>query len=178
MPEQSRLARFEESVLPHMDAAYNLARWLTRNDLGAEDLVQDAYLRAFRLFDSYRGGNSRAWVLKIVRNTFYSSLQREAHEPAALPDEELAGVECEDCDPESAALARADVESLRKALDRLPVEYREALVLRELEGFSYKEIAVISGIPLGTVMSRLARGRRLLQALLTGLKSMEAPVEL
>jgi RNA polymerase sigma-70 factor (ECF subfamily) len=178
VPEQSRLARFEESILPHLDAAYNLAHWLTRDEHDAEDLVQDAYLRAFRFFDGFRGGNSRAWLLKIVRNTFYTSLQRKAHEPAASIDDELLLVECSTCDPETIALASADGQMLRQAMEELPPEFREAIVLRELEGLSYKEIAAITGVPLGTVMSRLARARKHLQLRLAGHVQMEAQVEL
>src|SRR5512144_2599954 len=95
-------------MLPHLDAAYNLARWLTRDERDAQDLVQEAYLRAFRFFDGFRGGDSRAWVLKIVRNTFYTSLQRRAHEPTEMLDEDSFDVECEPCDPEAMALASAD----------------------------------------------------------------------
>lgn len=178
MPEQSKLARFEESMLPHMDAAYNLARWLAREDRDAEDLVQEAYLRAFRFFDGFRGGNSRAWLFKIVRNTFYTSIRQRGHEPAASLDDELLDVECESCDPETVALASSDRELLRRALESLPIEFREAIVLRELEGLSYKEIAAITGVPLGTVMSRLARARKHLQLRLAGTAQREAQVEL
>jgi RNA polymerase sigma factor (sigma-70 family) len=183
VPEPSKLARFEESILPHLDAAYNLARWLTRNDQDAEDLVQEAYLRAFRFFNGFRGSNApggagsgRAWLLKIVRNTFYTSLQRRPHEEATL-DDELLDVACETCDPETIALASADGQSLRQAVDELPAEFREAMVLRELEGMSYKEIAAITGAPLGTVMSRLARARKHLQARLTGEATARAQKE-
>jgi RNA polymerase sigma factor (sigma-70 family) len=176
VPEPSRLARFEESILPHLDAAYNLAHWLTRDQHDAEDLVQEAYLRAFRFFDGFRGGNSRAWLLKIVRNTYYTSLQQRKHEPVASIDDELLMVECDNCDPETIALASADGQMLRKAVEELPPEFREAFVLRELEGLSYKEIAAITGIPLGTVMSRLARARKHLQLRLSGRVQMEAQV--
>lgn len=188
MPEPTRLVRFEETILPHLDAAYNLARWLTRDDQDAEDLVQEAYLRAFRFFDGFRGGNvpgagsGRAWLLKIVRNTFYTSLQRRPHEQDTALDEELLDVPCETCDPETIALASADRQILRQAMEELPAEFREAMVLRELEGMSYKEIATITGAPLGTVMSRLARARKHLQARLsgqpTGQARKEAQVEL
>ena len=167
MPEQTRLARFEESVLPHLDAANNLARWLTRDDGDAEDLVQEAYLRAFRFFDGFRGGDSRAWLLKIVRNTFYTSLQQRARQPLGLEDEGVDDPECDRCDPETIVLANADRQLLREAMEELPVEYREVVVLRELEGFAYKEIAAIAGVPIGTVMSRLARARARLRRRLT-----------
>ena len=182
VPEQSRLARFEESVLPHLDAANNLARWLTRDEGDAEDLVQEAYLRAFRFFDSFRGGDSRAWLLKIVRNTFYTTLQQRARRPGApIDDGADDGVdeqECERCDPETIALANADRQLVREALEALPVEYREVMVLRELEGFAYKEIAAIAGVPIGTVMSRLARARAQLRRHLAARAASEARHEL
>jgi RNA polymerase sigma factor (sigma-70 family) len=168
VPEPNRLARFEESVLPHLDAAYNLAYWLTRDSRDAEDLVQDAYLRAFRFFDGFRGGSSRAWLLKIVRNTFYTSIQQRAHEPMASIDDELFAAECDTCDPETIALASADGQLLHQAVQELSPEFREVIVLRELEGLSYKEIASVTGAPLGTVMSRLTRARKQLQLRLSG----------
>jgi RNA polymerase sigma factor (sigma-70 family) len=176
--EESKLARFEQSVLPHLDAAYNLARWLTRDDDEAQDLVQETYLRAFKFFEGFRGENGRAWLLKILRNSFYTSLHSRARQPTALLDEELNDIPCESCDPETLALASADQQQLRQALEDLPVEYREVMVLRELEGLSYKEIAAIAGVPLGTVMSRLARARRRLQQNLLHPVYEEARVEL
>lgn len=178
MPEQSRLARFEESILPHLDAAYNLARWLTRDDHDAEDIVQEAYLRAFRFFDGFRGENSRAWLLKIVRNTFYTAVQQRQRGATVSIEEELLDMECESCDPETIALASADQKLIGRALEELPIQYREVMVLRELEGLSYKEIAAIIGVPLGTVMSRLARARQHLRLRLGGRVQMEAQVEL
>lgn len=178
MPELGKAARFEESILPQLEAAHNLARWLTRDDEEAQDLVQEACLRAFRFFDGFRGGNSRAWLLKIVRNTFYTSLKQRDRQPALSLDEELLDAACEDCDPEALALAGADQQALRQALEDLPVEFREVMVLRELEGLSYREIAMIAGVPLGTVMSRLARARRHLQLRLAGRMQREAQVEL
>ncbi len=164
--------------MPQLDAAYNLARWLTRNDEDAQDLVQDAYLRAFRFFDGFRGGNSRAWLLKIVRNTFYTSLKDRGRQPALSIDEDALDLACEDCDPEALALASADQQALRRALEELPVEFREVMVLRELEGLSYRDIAAIAGVPLGTVMSRLARARKHLQLRLAGRLPREAQLEL
>lgn len=152
--------RFEHLLLPHLAAGYNLARWLTRNEHDAEDLLQEAYLRAFRSFDGYRGGDARAWLLRIVRNTCYSWLQRQggqAGEP--LGDDRADAVDDPDSGPEAQAIRRADSQLLRVALEQLPLEFREALVLRELEGLSYKEIADVAGVPLGTVMSRLSRAR-------------------
>jgi RNA polymerase sigma factor (sigma-70 family) len=179
--ELSRRVRFEESVLPHLDAAYNLARWLAQNDGDAEDLVQEAFLRAFRYFDGFRGesgGSSRAWLLKIVRNTFYTWREKQAHQPLAGLDDSIEDLECESCDPEIIALAGADRQLLHQALADLPAEFREVMVLRELEGLSYKEIALIAGVPLGTVMSRLARARKRLQVSLAGQAHREARVGL
>ena len=150
--------------MPHLGAGYNLARWLTRNEHDAQDVVQEAYLRALRAFDGYRGGDARAWVLSIVRNTCYTWLHRRGalpaatDDPAEVPDDPAAG-------PEANTIRRADAQLLRDALQDLPLEFREAVVLRELEGLSYKEISDIAGVPLGTVMSRLARGRKQLQHL-------------
>ncbi len=160
----NKLYRFEQVVLPHLDAAYNLARWLTQDDQDAQDIAQEAYLRAFKFFDGFHGGDSRAWLLTIVRNTCYTWLQQNrANEQTASLDEELHADVTDDEDAESALLETIDRETLRDALEALPVELREALILRELEGMSYKEIAQIAGIPLGTVMSRLARARKQLQ---------------
>ena len=151
---------FEEAVLPHLDAAYNLARWLTRNTPDAEDVVQEAYLRAFRFFDGFHGGNARTWLLTIVRNTCYSWLEKNrSHEAAAAFDEQVHTDIVESQDPETLLVRRADAQSLRKALEELPTTFREILVLVELEGLSYKQVAEMLRIPLGTVMSRLARAR-------------------
>ncbi len=151
---------FEQAVLPHLDAAYNLARWLTRNDHDAEDVAQEACLRAMRFFDGFRGGAVRPWLLTIVRNTYLTWLQKsKVKEMTPLEYD----VESKAANPEELLLERVDGQALRQALDALPAEYREVLVLRELEELSYKEIAEIAGIPIGTVMSRLARARRRLQ---------------
>jgi len=160
---RGRLRRFEEAVLPHLAAAHNLARWLTRSDRDAEDVVQTAYLRALQFFDGFHGVNPRAWLLSIVRNAFYTWLKQNRVEELSAPfDEELhAGAAGQD--PEADLLLHADRHLLRQALESLPVAYREVVVLLELEGLSYKEIAGIAGVPIGTVMSRLARGRRHLQ---------------
>ena len=158
---------FEQVVLPHLDAAYNLARWLVRNTHDAEDIVQEAYLRAFKFFGGYQGGDARAWVLKIVRNTSYSFLEK--NRPADLAeefDEKIHTAKAEQPDAEAALLQSADSRMLREALDELPVNFRELLVLRELEGMSYKEIAEVMDVPIGTVMSGLARGRAQLRELL------------
>ena len=157
--------------MPHMDAAYNLARWLTGNAHDAEDVTQEAFLRAFRFIDSLRGEEARAWLLKIVRNTFYNEWRRTGRRAEATEfDEDLHSI-CDDdtavlqrahSDPESIAARADDIRLLDTALGQLPVEFREALVLRELEDLSYKEIAAAMDIPIGTVMSRIARARRLL----------------
>lgn len=173
----SKLARFEACALPHMDASYNLARWLARNDHDAADIMQEAYLRAFRFFDGFHGTDARAWLLAIVRNTFYTWLkQNRPHDLATPFDEEVHGnpaefgaiFETAVTDPETLMLRQADWQLLGQALDTLPVEFREALVLRELEDLSYKQIAAITNVPVGTVMSRLARGRKRLQECLAG----------
>ena len=166
MEEKDNTARFEQTVLPHMDAAYNLARWLTRNEHDAEDMVQEAYLRAFKFFNAFRGVDGRAWLLTIVRNTCYTWLhQNRAHEITTMFDEEINSVDSDTSNPATLALRSADHQLLREALDELPVEFREVVVLRDLEGFSYKEIADITNIPAGTVMSRLARARERLKQL-------------
>ena len=172
MEEKDKTARFEQTVLPYMDAAYNLARWLTRNEQDAQDMVQEAYLRAFKFFNAFRGVDGRAWLLTIVRNTCYTWLhQNRAHEITTMFDEEIHSVDSDTSNPATLALRSADHQLLREALDELPVEFREVVVLRDLEGFSYKEIAGIANIPAGTVMSRLARAReRLKQVVCNRLK--------
>jgi RNA polymerase sigma-70 factor (ECF subfamily) len=171
--EPEELQRFERVVMPHLGAGYNLARWLTHNDHDAEDVVQEAYLRAVRSFDRYRGGDPRSWVLTIVRNTCYTWLRQnrrtEAVPTGGLADDTWAEIPADPAgQPEVQFIRHADTQLLREALEHLPVEFREAFVLRELEGFSYKEIADIADIPLGTVMSRLARARKQLQQSLVG----------
>ncbi len=167
MDEQEKLTRFEQSIMPHMDAAYNLARWLTSNDADAQDVVQDAYLRAFRFFDGFRGGNSRSWLLRIVRNAFYESLKRNGRNGATMPfDEELHDTMADGGAPDAVLLEKADRQLVHQAIAALPVEFREILILRELEGLSYKEISDVAGVPLGTVMSRLARAREQLEKFL------------
>jgi RNA polymerase sigma-70 factor (ECF subfamily) len=161
--------RFERTLLPHLDAAYNLARWLTRNDHDAEDLVQAAYLRALKSFGGFRGADGRAWLLAIVRNACYTWLeQKRARGPATAFVEEIHGVESHATDPEELLLRAEDQQLVRRTVEQLPLELREVLVLRELEGLSYKEIAAIAGIPMGTVMSRLARARERLHRRLGG----------
>jgi len=158
------LQDFEQTVLPHLNAAYNLARWLTRNDQDAEDVVQEAYVRAWKFFGSFHGGESRPWLLTIVRNTCYTWLQHNrAQELMTIFDEEIHSSGGEVSNPETLLLQRVNTQVLRQALEALPEEFREAVILRELEGLSYKDIAAIADVPLGTVMSRLARARQRLQ---------------
>jgi RNA polymerase sigma-70 factor, ECF subfamily len=171
MPEEVREPDFERTIVPHLDAAYNLARWLVRNRQNAEDVVQEACLRAVRFFGGYQGGDARAWLLRIVRNTAYTFLAK--NRPAELA-EELNERLYVDPRPDAETLAIKSMESarLQEALERLPVRFREALILREMEGMSYKQIAEVIGIPMGTVMSSLARARARLKELLA-----EAPGE-
>jgi len=176
MPDQKSSWDFEQEVLPHLDAAYNLARWLTRKEEDAQDVVQEAYARAFRFFGAFRGGNARAWVLRIVRNTCYNWLQENrALRSATEFDENIFGPDPRAPNPEEVLLQTANDKMLRQALEALPLKFREALILRELEGMSYKEIAEVTGIPIGTVMSRLARAREGLRQSLV--RYVNPPVE-
>ena len=167
MTDSYQREQFEQLVLPHMDAAYNLARWLTRNDHDAEDVVQEAYLRAFRFWESFHGADARAWLLTIVRNTCFTWLQQN-RKPFFELVEDMPDLKGAQANPEALLLANVDAEMLRRAVEELPLEFREAIVLRELEGFSYKEISSITSTPIGTVMSRLARARTRLQKALQG----------
>ena len=151
-------------MLPHLDAAYNLARWLLRNEQDARDSVQESYLRAFKAYDRFRGGDGRAWLLTIVRNVCYSQLRKTQRDRAPEPFDELQHTPVNETTEEATRLRRElDTARLDAALAALPVEMREVIVLHELEGLAYKEIAAIAGIPIGTVMSRLARARLRLQ---------------
>jgi RNA polymerase sigma-70 factor (ECF subfamily) len=162
--------RFDAVMLPHLDAAYNLARWLSGSPTDADDVVQEAFLRAFRFFDGYEGDNPRAWLLAIVRNTWFTEWRRQHNRADATPyddslnvDDQLPGWADESGDdPERLAVRQDETELVHRALATLPVEYREVIVLRELEDMSYKDVAAVAGIPMGTVMSRLSRARRLL----------------
>lgn len=166
--ESPRLSEFERQVLSHLDAAYNLARFLMRNDRDAEDVVQEASLRAFRFFEGFRGENSRAWFLQIVRNSCFTALKRNrAEELTVVFDEELHGAQTVMMESGAAIDLAQDRETVRAAIEQLPIEFREAITLREVQGLSYKEIADVSGVPIGTVMSRLARARRQLQIILS-----------
>jgi len=149
-----------ELLLSHLDSAYNLARWLVRNSADAEDVVQEAYLRAFKYSGGFRGGDARAWLLTIVRNTAYRWLRKaRSYEPVTQFDENEHTCGSETSNPEVLLLQKADQQLLEKALNELPVRFREILVLRELEGLAYKEIAEVMGMPMGTVMSTLSRAR-------------------
>ena len=169
------LAQFKQTVLPHLDAAYNLARWLLRSGHDAEDAVQESYLRAWRAFDQFRGDDSRAWLLAIVRNTCHS-LGRRNKRNDMLPAEEIddVSIASEQWDPRALLDRKIDAAELRQAIDSLSDEFREVLVLRELEELSYKQISSVLKAPLGTVMSRLARGRARLQELLLARQAEEA----
>ena len=166
MPDAS--ANFDQTILPHLDAAYNLARWLIGNERDAEDVTQEACLRAFKFFDGFRGGDARAWLLTIVRRSAWTWLRsNRRHEEAVEFDEELHGGIDVSASPEVSLIRAGDVDAVRQAIATLPAVFREVLVLRELEDCSYKEIADIAGVPIGTVMSRLTRARRQLQAALS-----------
>jgi RNA polymerase sigma-70 factor (ECF subfamily) len=164
-------ARFEAQVLPHLDAAYNLARWLTRNEQDAEDVVQEAFVRAMRYFATFKGGEARPWLLAIVRNTCWSWLEKNRPadmttlEPGALEAtlDVVSASAAAEANPEVILLQSANRKLVNQALEELPVAFREVIVMREIEDLSYKEIASIAAIPIGTVMSRLARGRELLR---------------
>ncbi|HXF78685.1 MAG TPA: sigma-70 family RNA polymerase sigma factor [Usitatibacter sp.] len=172
MTDANRAARFQAAALPYMDAAYNLARWLTGNDHEAQDVTQEAFLRAFKFFDGFRGGDARTWILTIVRNTFYTEYRKargrdestEFDEEYHSPDDDgiIPAMTRPEADPVSILSGRESVRLLDQAIQELPDEFREALVLREIEDLSYKEIAATLDVPIGTVMSRIARGRGLL----------------
>ena len=154
-----RRRRFEAQALPHLDAAYNLARWLSRSPADADDIVQDAMLRAFRAFDGFRGGDAKAWILTIVRNCWRSAGAASKRRGHTSLDENLAA----DDDPEGTAIQAGTRRRLDVLVAGLPEEFREVLILREMEDLSYREIAEITGTPIGTVMSRLARARAILR---------------
>jgi RNA polymerase sigma-70 factor (ECF subfamily) len=165
LPVDDADLQFEMKVLPHLDAAYNLSRWLTRNDHDAEDVVQEACLRAIRFIATHRGENSRGWLLAIVRNTCCTWLQknRPSELNRTLPVDQTNEPPSGELDPPAMAIRKADREMVQRAVEELPIEYREVIVLRELDGMSYKEVAEIVGVPLGTVMSRLSRARKRLE---------------
>jgi len=172
LPVQDKRERFDQILSMHLDAAYDLARWLTRDEPNAQDVVQEACLRAFKFLDGFRGGNARSWLLAIVRNTYYSWLEKHRSQAlnVTLDEEYLDADESalhnghhEDSNDIDRVLREADCRRIiNEGLEKIPAEFRETIVLRELEDMSYKEIAVVMNVPLGTVMSRLARGRKLL----------------
>ena len=176
--EAARSLRFQQMALPHLDAAYNLARWLCGNGHDADDVVQDAFMRAYRFFDTFHGETARPWLLAIVRRTWYTEWRRRSGGVNAtiefdenLDDASFEGWSTGSPDPEALMIRDEDTRLVHEALEQLPVEYREVLILRELEELSYREIATIADLPVGTVMSRLARGRRKLATVLTSLQS-------
>ena len=160
----SRRQRFEAQALPHLDAAYNLARWLARSPADAEDIVQEAMLRAYRAFDGFRGGDVRPWLLAIVRNCWRNAgAETTRRNHTALPEDDGLALRSEEPDPEVLAAQASEGRRLDALIALLPNEFREVLVLREMEDMSYREIAEVTGVPIGTVMSRLARGRTMLR---------------
>jgi len=164
---KNKTADFEAVFLPHLDAAYNLARWLTRDPADADDVVQEAYFRAFKFFEGFHGGDSRAWILKIVRNTCFTWLQKNRPREIVYELDEDAHV-AQTGDPEADLIESLDRQELRRLVEELPASNREILVFRDIQGLSYKEIAAITELPIGTVMSRLARARKKLQAAVGG----------
>ncbi len=159
-----KLQLFEECVLPHLDAAHNLARWLTRNDEDAQDIVQEAYLRAFRFFDGHRGGDGKAWLLTIVRNTFNTWRRRENRDSSnELFDEAVHHETCLTPNEDSRLDDEARINILQNCIEILPVDFRDVIVMRELEEMSYREISEVVAVPVGTVMSRLSRARKRLE---------------
>lgn len=186
MPKDDPRRRFELLALPHLDAAYNLARWLTGSAADAEDVVQEAYLRAYRYFDTFRGDNVRVWLLTIVRNSFHTWVKEnrsprlgfvaELPEPASVEDERILWGAPQP-DPETLLLRDIDHATVGRLMQRLPSAYREILLLREVEELSYRDIANITGTPVGTVMSRLSRAREALRHLWHGEAAKETHAE-
>ena len=184
MVQHDRKRRFELLALPHLDAAFNLARWLAGNTADAEDVVQEAYLRAYRYFDACQGGNFRVWLLTIVRNSFFTWAKENRSSRAGVPRRAAGRRHCRRPKRPPGARRRAirkrccmeriDSQTLSRLMERLPAEYREVLLLREVEDLAYKEIAEVTGVPIGTVMSRLARARLALRKLWFGAAEAEA----
>jgi RNA polymerase sigma-70 factor (ECF subfamily) len=178
-PAPNEPPTFETLMLPHLDAAYNLACWLLRDPHDAEDAVQDACLRAHRAFERFRGADGRAWLLTIVRNVCYSHLRQGRRMPDGVAfEDDIHGSTHDPADANAVAWREVKGAQLREALERLPAEHREVIVLHEIEGLSYREIAGVAGIPIGTVMSRLARARGRLQAELINPEGKASPDEL
>jgi RNA polymerase sigma factor (sigma-70 family) len=172
MIESTKRQRFQTTIMPHLNSAYNLARWLTHGHTEAEDIVQEAYLRAFKFFDGFHGEDGRVWLLGIVRNTFYTWYQQNKTQNQHTPFEEdlhssnTENFKSADDNPEQILMQKDSQRVLNSALRALPIEFREVMVMRELEDLSYKQIAEIVQIPMGTVMSRLGRGRKQLATIL------------
>jgi RNA polymerase sigma-70 factor, ECF subfamily len=164
-PDERR--QFEHATLPHLDAAYNLARWLTQDEHAAEDIVQEACLRAARYFRSYRGGDGRVWLLGIIRRASFDWLAKRRAQAEVVVFEDVHDRGDESSNPEFLAMSKCDEALVRQALEELTPPLREAIVLRELEGLSYQQIAAVTEVPIGTVMSRLSRGRQQLHRRLT-----------
>ena len=166
---KNKLASFEAAILPHLSSAYNYARFLLQNESDAEDVVQESYLRAFKYFQGYHGGDSRAWLLTIVRNTSYNLLQQNRSRQLVDSIDETEVLDTSEySNPETVLRQRIDEDLLKQAIEELPINFREVLILREMEELSYKEIGTLCDLPLGTVMSRLARARARLQDKLAG----------
>ncbi|MDP8982599.1 MAG: sigma-70 family RNA polymerase sigma factor [Acidobacteriota bacterium] len=175
MSSPEKLRRFEQQVSPHLKSAYNLAKWLMRSHEDAEDVVQEAFLRAFSAFDTFRGEDAKPWLLAIARNTCMTWLKRNRNTGATLAFEEAMEDPAErPADPEEILLISCDREQVRQALEQLPADFREVVILREMEGLSYKEISATLGVPVGTVMSRLSRGRDWLRRILSSPKGSAA----
>jgi RNA polymerase sigma-70 factor, ECF subfamily len=171
---ESRLRLFEEVILPHLNSAFNLARWMTRNDQDAQDVVQESYMRAFRFFDSYRGGDGKSWLLEVVRNTCFTFQRREMRKSTVVVFDEAAHTpSVKQPNAEEALVEAGDRQILRGCIEGLPEPFREVLVMRELEEMSYRQIAEVSGVPPGTVMSRLSRARKRLEECAKG-RDMES----
>ena len=171
---REKIARFEALVLPHLDSAYNLARWMTRNTTDAEDVAQEAMMRAFRFFDTFRGEDARVWLLTIVRNTYLTWVRRQMPQQNSAEFDERLHTDIETAlTPESEFLRQATAEQVRRAIENLPAEFREVILMREFEQLSYKEIASVTCSPLGTEMSRISRGRSLLRQLIAESRRME-----
>jgi RNA polymerase sigma factor (sigma-70 family) len=169
--QRGKLTLFEETILPHLNAAYNLARWLTRNEHDAEDVVQEAYLRAFRFFDGYKGGDGKSWLLAVVRNTCFTWRRHEKREMITDPfDEATHSSNRQEASQEERLLEAAKMSVLRNCMEMLPLEFREILVMRELEEMSYRQISEVASLPVGTVMSRLSRARKRLEECAGGWK--------
>jgi RNA polymerase sigma-70 factor (ECF subfamily) len=166
--QQTRLEMFEEVILPHLNAAHNLARWLMRNDQDAQDVVQESYLRAFRFFDSFRGGDGKSWLLAVVRNTCFTWRRHEKRSTQEPFDEVTHSANVHEANQEDSLMQASKMRVLRDCIEMLPPEFREIIVMRELEEMSYRQISDVACLPVGTVMSRLSRARKRLEKCAAG----------